>query len=93
LYEGFGLPPLEAMTCGCPVITCHNSSIPEVVGDSAIYVSATDGDEMAQAILQLSDPSVRDFYIKKGLQQSQEFSWKKMAHNMELAFSSALKAL
>jgi glycosyltransferase involved in cell wall biosynthesis len=93
LYEGFGLPPLEAMTCGCPVITCHNSSIPEVVGDSAIYVSATDGNEMAQAILQLSDPSIRDFYIKKGLQQSQEFSWKKMAHNMELAFSSALKAL
>jgi glycosyltransferase involved in cell wall biosynthesis len=93
LYEGFGLPPLEAMTCGCPVITCHNSSIPEVVGDSGIYVSATEGNEMAQAILQLSDTTVRDFYIKKGFERSQEFSWKKMAHNLELAFSHALNEL
>jgi glycosyltransferase involved in cell wall biosynthesis len=79
LYEGFGLPVLEAMACGCPVITCRNSALPEVAGDAAIYVSETDVADLVFALKKVQEPKFRQKLIELGLQQSRQFSWKKMA--------------
>ncbi len=78
-YEGFGLPILEAMACGCPIITCRNSSLPEVAGDAAIYISETDVIELVLALLQVQQPEVRSQLIAAGLARSKYFSWQKMA--------------
>lgn len=78
LYEGFGLPPLEAMQCGTPVITSDKSSLPEVVGDAGILVEPTDENAIAEAMLKLySDKSLRLTLSKKAILQAQKFSWKK----------------
>jgi glycosyltransferase involved in cell wall biosynthesis/predicted O-methyltransferase YrrM len=78
-YEGFGMPIAEAMACGCPVITCPNSSLTEVAGDAAIYVDDNDIDGMASALCEAQKPQIRSSLISKGLTQSQKFSWAKMA--------------
>ncbi|WP_334311107.1 glycosyltransferase [Anabaena sp. CS-542/02] len=77
-YEGFGMPILEAMACGCPVITCPNASLPEVGGTAVIYVNDDDIDGMANALCELQKPSVRQSLISGGLAQSQKFSWGQM---------------
>lgn len=74
-YEGFGLPVLEAMACGCPVITCHNSAIPEVAGTAALYVDEDDPNEMMNALEKVQLPEVREVLIQAGLAQSGQFSW------------------
>ena len=75
--EGFGLTPLEAMACGCPVVTSRASSLPEVVGDAAVLVNPTDADELAGAMGRvLSDLELRDSLIEKGAKRAGEFSWK-----------------
>jgi glycosyltransferase involved in cell wall biosynthesis len=80
LYEGFGLPPLEAMACGCPAVTSNTSSLPEVVGEAGIMVNPYDTDGLAQAMrLVLTDDKLRDDMIRKGLEQSKKFSWEKTA--------------
>ena len=80
LYEGFGLPPLEAMACGCPVVTSNVSSLPEVVGDAGITVDPNDTDGLAQAMRRvLTDSKLREDMIKKGLEQAKKFSWEKAA--------------
>ena len=80
LYEGFGLPPLEAMACGCPVVTSNTSSLPEVVGEAGIMVDPYDTDSLAQAMRQvLTDAKLRDDMIRKGLEQSKRFSWERAA--------------
>jgi glycosyltransferase involved in cell wall biosynthesis len=76
LYEGFGLPPLEAMACGTPVITSHSSSLPEVVGEAGLMVSSGDSQALAQAIRQvLDDPDLREDLVQRGRHQAQKFAW------------------
>jgi glycosyltransferase involved in cell wall biosynthesis len=83
LYEGFGMPILEAMSCGCPVITCNNSSIPEVAGDAVIYVSATDPFELAVAMLAVQEPARRQIMIARGLVRAKQFSWSDTAAKIQ----------
>lgn len=80
-YEGFGLPILEAMACGTPVITTPAASIPEVAGQAAIYVKDPKNiDEIAQVIYNvLTSENLRQDLIKRGLEQAKKFSWKKCA--------------
>lgn len=80
-YEGFGLPPLEAMQCGVPVITSNTSSLPEVVGDAGILIDPKDQDQLCQAMLNiLNDEILRETLKQKGLERAKQFSWEKCAN-------------
>ncbi|UXM85418.1 glycosyltransferase family 4 protein [Methanococcus aeolicus] len=80
IYEGFGLPPLEAMQCGTPVITSNTSSLPEVVGDAGIMVNPYDVDELANKMYEvLTNDGLREELSKKGIERAKLFSWKKCA--------------
>jgi glycosyltransferase involved in cell wall biosynthesis len=75
--EGFGLTPLEAMACECPVVTSRASSLPEVVGDAAVLVNPTDAEDLAEALGRvLSDRDLRRSLIEKGSERAGEFSWR-----------------
>jgi glycosyltransferase involved in cell wall biosynthesis len=81
LYEGFGLPPIEAMACGTPVITSNVSSLPEVVEDAAILVNPYDVSELANAITSvLSNEDTYQKLIEKGLAQAKKFTWEETAN-------------
>jgi glycosyltransferase involved in cell wall biosynthesis len=73
-YEGFGLPIAEAIACGCPVVTCENSSIPEVAGDGAVYVDPHQPQEVADALRKLGDPAYRAERIEAGFKHIQRFN-------------------
>ncbi|UCF93738.1 MAG: glycosyltransferase family 4 protein [Desulfobacterales bacterium] len=78
--EGFGLPVLEAMACGTPVITSNVSAMPEVAGQSALLVNPYDVAGLAQAMRQvLQTPSLREDLVRRGLQRVKDFSWKRCA--------------
>ena len=80
LYEGFGLPVLEAMSCGTPVACANGSSLPQIVGDSAIMFDPLDSDDMCSALLRLlSDGELRAALARKGLARARCFSWKETA--------------
>ena len=92
--EGFGLPILEAIACGCPVITCPNASIPEVVGEAALYVNDEDVSGMANALCEVQKPDIRNSLIAVGLEQAKQFSWAKMAQTVSSVLIDApLQAL
>jgi glycosyltransferase involved in cell wall biosynthesis len=79
-YEGFGLPPLEAMACGTPVISSNLTSIPEILGEDAIYIDPYDVDDMAEKLLMLvEDEKLRLNMAFKGLTRSTMYSWKRTA--------------
>lgn len=82
VYEGFGLPPLEAMACGTPVLATRTSSVPEVVGDAGKLTNPYDVDKMAAdlAVL-LNDEDLRKGYSMKGLARAKEFTWSKCIKN------------
>jgi FkbM family methyltransferase len=88
-YEGFGMPIVEAMACGCPVITCPNSSILEVAGEAAIYVNDDDVEAMANALISVQNHNLRTSLITAGLAQAQKFSWTKMAEKVSSALIDA----
>ncbi|MGE5659840.1 MAG: methyltransferase domain-containing protein [Actinomycetota bacterium] len=90
-YEGFGLPVLEAMACGCPVITCPNSSIPEVAEQAALYVDDNDVNGFANALCEVQKPEVRNYLIFAGLEQAKKFSWSKMARQVSSALIKAAR--
>ena len=78
LYEGFGLPPLEAMSCGTAVVVSNRSSLPEVVGDAGIYVNPYDVDSIAQGIYSaLANKGLRQDLAGRGIEQAKLFSWEK----------------
>jgi glycosyltransferase involved in cell wall biosynthesis len=91
LYEGFGLPPLEAMKCGTPVITSNNSSLPEVVGDAAITINPRDEDALCQAMLDVykSEP-LRKKLSALSLERAKMFNWEKTTRESITAYKQAL---
>jgi glycosyltransferase involved in cell wall biosynthesis len=82
-HEGFGWPPLEAMACGCPVITASTASLPEVCGDACLYVEPFDVRGIADAIRKLlDDSSLRAELIAKGRRRAKQFSWTNTTYRM-----------
>ncbi len=91
LYEGFGLPPLEAMACGTPVVTSTASSLPEVVGDAALLVDPTDAEALAGAMQQvLADADLWNEKRAAGLARARDFSWRKTAQQTVASYRRAL---
>ncbi|MBC8042007.1 MAG: glycosyltransferase family 4 protein [Rhizobacter sp.] len=91
LYEGFGLPPLEAMQCGVPVITSNSSSLPEVVGKAGVMLDGKDEDGLCEAMLSIyRSESVREAMREKSLERASEFSWEKTAALTIDAYSHAI---
>lgn len=91
LYEGFGLPPLEAMQCSVPVITSNTSSLPEVVGSAGIIVDPKNADELCHSILEVyNTPSLRGDMSLKSLEQSKKFSWEKCTQETIAAYGTAI---
>ena len=94
LYEGFGFPPLEAMACGCPVITSDSSSLPEVVDGAAIKVSPGDVEGLAEALQKvLTDQQLVRSLVERGIAQAAKFSWEETAEKTLEVYKEVEKEL
>lgn len=92
LYEGFGIPPLEAMNCGCPVLASSAASIPEVCGDAALYFDPTDAKALAELMMRLAgDADLRAELSRRGRARAAEFSWSKAAQQVLQACEEAAR--
>ena len=92
-YEGFGLPPLEAMCCKTPVITSNLTSIPEVTNNAALLINPSNEDELSDALIKiLKDDYLRKELSEKGYLKSLEFSWKKTCKLTYDAYLSILNS-
>jgi glycosyltransferase involved in cell wall biosynthesis len=93
LYEGAGLPPLEAMACGAPVITSDARAVVEMTGDGAMSVAAMDHRRLAQSIVQLlSNASERDALVQRGLKRAAQFTWERTATETYETYLAAVAA-
>jgi glycosyltransferase involved in cell wall biosynthesis len=93
LYEGFGLPPLEAMASGCPVVVSNVASLPEVCGDAAYYVNPYDVESIADGIYKVvNDKELRENLVQKGLERAKLFSWEKSAREHLKVFEEVLNS-
>jgi glycosyltransferase involved in cell wall biosynthesis len=91
LYEGFGLPILEAMSCGCPVVTSNGGSLAEVAGNGALVFAPMDEAGMAQAVaILLRDPDARRFWRARALTRARDFSWRKTAEQTVAVYRKLL---
>jgi glycosyltransferase involved in cell wall biosynthesis len=91
LYEGFGLPPLEAMACGTPVLASHSASLPEVCGGAALYCDPYNIDEVTNKLIQmLTDKSLREDLRQKGLERARSFTWGKAAQQLITIFEEVI---
>jgi len=92
LHEGFGMPILEAMACGCPVITSNVSACPEVAGDAALLVNPRSVDEIANAMRRLvEEPALRQSLREKGIARAAQFTWEKSAKEHLQVFEEAVR--
>ena len=83
LYEGFGLPILEAQACGCPVITSRTSSCPEVAGNGALFVNPDNADDIADAMLRIvKDKNIRRMIVESGLKNCKKYTWRQTARKL-----------
>jgi glycosyltransferase involved in cell wall biosynthesis len=89
LYEGFGLPVIEAMACGCPVVTTKNGALAEISGDAAIFVSGRDEDELRRAMSSVRTPSHRKQLVERGLRRAALYDWDVMARGLHGSFKKA----
>jgi glycosyltransferase involved in cell wall biosynthesis len=90
LYEGFGLPPLEAMACGTPTVVADTSSLPEVVGDAALLHPPTDHEALADALLRvLEDESLRTTLRARGIERAAHFTWERSARETLAVYREA----
>jgi len=91
LYEGFGIPTLEAMKCGCPVILANNSCFPEIAGDAAVYFDPYNSASLVEATTNiLNDENLRNNFIEKGYERVSSFSWEKTAKGYFKAISEII---
>ena len=91
LYEGFGLPVLEAMACGTPVVTSSTSSLPEVGGDAALYFDPADVEQITETTRRLlRDPALREEMRARGLEQAARFSWARAAKETQAVYDAVL---
>ena len=79
LWEGFGIPVIEAQACGVPVVVSKTSSLPEIVGDSGILINPESVDSIAGGIKKVLNPKTRSLLVKKGFENIKRFSWEKCA--------------
>jgi len=91
LYEGFGIPILEAFSCGCPVIASNTSSLPEVAGDAAVYFDPTDKLSMLNSIQKvIYNDELKKQLINKGIERVKEFTWEKTAEKTKMLYEEIL---
>ncbi|WP_413581350.1 glycosyltransferase family 4 protein [Bdellovibrio sp. HCB288] len=93
LYEGFGIPVLEAMSLGCPVVTSDKGVLKEITGDAALHASPTDPNEIAQSLIRLfNSEELKQSLIAKGRNQAAKFTWDKCAEDTVAIYQSIIKA-
>ena len=91
-YEGFGLPPLEAMACGTPVITSNTSSLPEVVGEAGFKLPPHDVEALTETMAKLlSDAAMSQHYKRAGLERAKLFSWERAARETQAVYDEVFE--